>query len=90
MKVVIHQDDGAEDDITEAVRILWDIADKSMDHGSRFLSSEEEAILKVTGCLLRTKDAVWTGRRFREPTDEEVQSARRRLVEVEQSGTVTE
>ncbi len=41
MKITVTHDDGSEQDITELVRIAYDVATQSMDWGSGFLDREE-------------------------------------------------
>lgn len=41
MKIVLHRDDGTTENITELVRIAYDVAVGSMDYSSGFLDKEE-------------------------------------------------
>lgn len=41
MKITVTHDDGTEQDITELVRVAFDVATHSMDWGSGFLDREE-------------------------------------------------
>lgn len=49
MKITVTTDEGREIDVTEAVRVLYDVATSGMDWGSGFLDYEEVTEIRKVG-----------------------------------------